>query len=471
MILSAIVLWLYTAYRAAHLSMTHDESHTFLSFLQQPVWPCFFSPICWETANNHLLNTWLMQLSVHWFGISEFFIRLPNVLSHGLYILFSILLVRSLNYSFWPALAVFALLNFNPYLLDFFSLARGYGLSAALFIGAIYFLQRYALAIGSPWQNLFSLYACGWLSIMSNFTALNFMFCVFGVQLLLAIYFLLKGRYTKNQILIHTVFPLVFALSLFMLLKLPIQILKEKGEFLYGASSAWDTLVILARDILYGQNYLGGKTEFILLVTVISSIIFTLYFLVRTFNKLIPISVWITSVFLIGIGAFLLMIIQHYFLQSSYLFNRKAILFIPPFALMLGSAFAFLQDRTKNLVSITVLLVLTWHLGRTMNTSFCREWWYDANTKTVMLELERISQQNSDTITLGTNWLFMPTAEFYRVTRQMSRIAPLVYDKAIQADGRFDYYYIDYPDWPLLQNNYQKIMEFASGSRMLVRKK
>ncbi|HQU61222.1 MAG TPA: hypothetical protein PLU64_18565, partial [Saprospiraceae bacterium] len=69
----------YTSYRAYALSLTHDESVSFLWFQHIDVLSCFFEKGCWPTANNHLLNTWAWQQSVKIFGISEWAIRLPNV--------------------------------------------------------------------------------------------------------------------------------------------------------------------------------------------------------------------------------------------------------------------------------------------------------------------------------------------------------------------------------------------------------
>ena len=72
-------LLVYVFWRAAALSMTHDEAHTYLAFHNVSVWSCFWSSDCWENANNHLLNTLLMQWSVTMFGPKEWAIRLPNV--------------------------------------------------------------------------------------------------------------------------------------------------------------------------------------------------------------------------------------------------------------------------------------------------------------------------------------------------------------------------------------------------------
>ena len=92
-----------------------------------------------ELANNHPLNTALVMLTTA-FSDDVFLIRLPNVVAGVLYLV-TAALVASKTTKPLLSLAVLAL---NPYLLEFFSLARGYGLAAALVMVALgrYFFGR-----------------------------------------------------------------------------------------------------------------------------------------------------------------------------------------------------------------------------------------------------------------------------------------------------------------------------------------
>src|SRR5665213_1523943 len=131
-----ILLFAYTISRAFLLSFTRDESFTYLEYVRKGI--LVLSHYNTTSANNHLLNTWLMELSSKIFGISEFSLRLPNVLAHTLFLIYSAKLVAKLN-SNLLIIGSFLILNLNPFLLDFFSLARGYGLSIALMMASLYY--------------------------------------------------------------------------------------------------------------------------------------------------------------------------------------------------------------------------------------------------------------------------------------------------------------------------------------------
>src|SRR4051812_47189516 len=85
LILPAILLFIYIILRAKFAALTWDEGHTFFEFVRNPNWiPKNYN---FMSANNHLLNTWLMKITVGLFGESEWALRLPNILSGGIFLL------------------------------------------------------------------------------------------------------------------------------------------------------------------------------------------------------------------------------------------------------------------------------------------------------------------------------------------------------------------------------------------------
>jgi hypothetical protein len=122
-----------SVYRAATYPLVHDEALSFAIFTWEPQWA--------GTANHHRLNTWAMEASARWFGVSELTLRLPNVLAHVVYLGCVLALLRRLG-SVAVQVCAFAAWALNPFVLDFFALARGYGLGLAAMAASLALLAR-----------------------------------------------------------------------------------------------------------------------------------------------------------------------------------------------------------------------------------------------------------------------------------------------------------------------------------------
>src|ERR1035437_6526820 len=158
-------LLFYVVYRAYYLSFTHDEALSFEIILGNKA----FS----ETANNHFLNTFLMSICYKFFGSSEFSLRLPNIFGFILYAFACFELLKNKN--IFIILVGISFLLLNPYLIDFFSLARGYGLALGFFMLSLLYLLKATQVetLNSFLKNasltmLFSVAAC-----FSNLTYIN----------------------------------------------------------------------------------------------------------------------------------------------------------------------------------------------------------------------------------------------------------------------------------------------------------
>src|SRR5665213_114914 len=102
-ILPAALLLAYTAIRAWKLSFTIDESTSFI-FYSLDSYRHIFNYTRLE-ANNHALNSALMKFFSSWLPLSELTLRLPGLLSHILYMVFTWLLFKDLKNT-WFRLAV-----------------------------------------------------------------------------------------------------------------------------------------------------------------------------------------------------------------------------------------------------------------------------------------------------------------------------------------------------------------------------
>ncbi len=164
---------IYEILRAAKVSLTFDEAATYLRHISSDL----LSVFNFTVATNHLLNTLLSRVFSFVGGESELVLRFPNLIGYGLYLFFSFLILKKLT-NRTVALGGFLLLNLNPYVLDYFSLSRGYGLSLGFLMGAVFFflsfLERSDNRTADELRHLYYSLLMASGAVLSNFALLNF---------------------------------------------------------------------------------------------------------------------------------------------------------------------------------------------------------------------------------------------------------------------------------------------------------
>ena len=467
----------YTSYRAATLSMTHDESASYNWFRDTNIFTCFYSKDCWYNANNHLLNTWGWQQTVRLLGVSEWTVRLPNLLAHLLYLLCSLAVVRSVADRFWVGLAGFAFINFNPYLLEFFGLARGYGLVAGLSMASMCAL--FVFLRNNRWPALLASYLLAALAALANFVALNYLASLWGAVFLLSLFRqgTSPGRIGfqwRRQLWMNAI-PLGISIILAALLYRPIRFLQETGDFdSYGTSSFAAAFRSVVENSLYGVNYFGENTisAFTLLyaVAVIPALVGAFWFFFRA-----PEQSWrqqYLATALLFLLSCLAMTAQHHLLGSNFLEGRKALLFITLSGLLFFFLLHGLAEEYFNtsLIGVLTFLLLGYHLSRAGNVEYSREWWYDKNTKEMALYLDSIVPPGRAPVSLGVADIFQPTASFYQKALELNSFADPQYHGEIYADGRYDFYFVSDHQIPQLEEKYTLEKSFEWGRSLLRRK-
>ncbi len=187
--LIASAFFVYEVLRAAMVSITFDEAATQMTYLSSG----FFAVFDLRSANNHFLYTFLARLFSIFGGSSELSLRLPSLLGYLLY-LGSSWAILNRFFGRFVALSGFLFLNLNPYVLDYFSLGRGYGLALGFEMAALYFflvfLDSRRPAKGDGNQALaMSLF----LALASALANLSFLNVLMGFWVLAVLYFLIKN--------------------------------------------------------------------------------------------------------------------------------------------------------------------------------------------------------------------------------------------------------------------------------------
>ncbi|HEY6159904.1 MAG TPA: glycosyltransferase family 39 protein, partial [Bacteroidia bacterium] len=249
MIVTGLFLFTYVLLRAYLLSFTWDEAYTYLYFVRDHAWlPYEFTTMA---ANDHLLNTWLMKCCAILFGNSEFSLRLPNVLFFLVYLYFSFRIAFCFSNPV-HRLCAFLLLCLNPYQLDFFGAARGYGMSFALLSGALYFTLTYFTRQRNVLRALAAL-LLSMLAVLANLSLLIFLLTLASIFALSII----RHHFSERRMLktIVQLFIVLAPVLVFVLRSLPyIFRLRDCGALFYGGEKDifTDTFLTLAHCTLYG---------------------------------------------------------------------------------------------------------------------------------------------------------------------------------------------------------------------------
>ena len=132
----------YTAIRMYNIPLTHDECVSYQQYSVHSTFQIITYTKVSTIPNNHILNTlFIKAINTLSFGSATWLLRFHIWLSYIMLFIFSVLIVKEMNIR-WLVVPAVVLLNFNPYMLEFFSLARGYGLAISCMLGSMYYFVR-----------------------------------------------------------------------------------------------------------------------------------------------------------------------------------------------------------------------------------------------------------------------------------------------------------------------------------------
>ncbi|MHC1703843.1 MAG: ArnT family glycosyltransferase [Tenuifilaceae bacterium] len=456
----SLMLLFYTGYRATVLSFTFDESLSFNYYV-----PLKFMEIIsysLPSSGNHMLNTLSMKFISNFIGSSEFLLRLPSLLSHVCYIIFTYLICKKISTPV-IALAGFIILNTNPCMLEFFSLARGYSMAIAFTVVSIYFLFLYSE--NNKLRNLILTLVFAGMAVLSSFTLLIYYVSLLMIINLYWIFsqnsFNIKEIINKNKPLLITTFFLV------VIIFEPIRKLIKYDQFLDGGTTSFwsDTVGSLISYSFFGQPYVDRISMYIEYFTAIGFLSMVIYFIYSFFlNKKQFFSNRFTIAFLLLILPIIVSISQHYILKSNYLINRMALFFIPLFFLPLIILINNLATSTlKKIIGSTVLFIIagafSFHTIKSYNTSYTLNWRFDADIKTMLSDLEVQKRiDNKTSVKLGIVWLFEPTVNFYRTTKKYDWLEKVA-DNNNFRNSYYDYYFLADSNLEYINNTKKNVIK------------
>lgn len=409
-------LWCYALIRANLLSFTHDESLSYTIFTGDA--PRIL------TSNHHHLNTWCMQWCNSLFGPSELSLRFGSLVAFALFLWGGLFLIKSASGKLvqWAGLA---LLLLNPFILDFFSLARGYSWAMAGAMGMLVSLHGLSASTGgraAPWLRIGFLSAA--LATLGNLASLNLVvayIAVVAVWMLRQKRFLPLLKWQWRDMATFAAFGTAFLFGLKEAFRL-----KESGEIYAGGRNGFmkDTIQSLVDCSLYSAPYAHGISRYgplILAGVGISIILWALYGWIQRGR---------TGFFTLA-GSLLLfsivcIVAQHAFLRTPLPTDRMATYLLVVFGATVFAALEQLNGSPAGKIMSGALgFVLTAHFFITANTTHCYMWNYDRNTKKAMQQLVSVRNVWGRQVKMASHGLFEPAVNYYRKTLHYDWLEPI----------------------------------------------
>ncbi|MBP9080736.1 MAG: hypothetical protein KBF80_10835 [Flavobacteriales bacterium] len=221
---AALGAFAFVVLRAFLVPVTHDEAMTFFLFVETKDFLPFHGG--WD-AGNHVLCTGLGWLAWKLAGFQLWALRLPSVLAFLLYAAYAWrwgLKLRTplVRWCLWAALLGM------PFLLDFFSLFRGYGLSMAFWSMALYELNAWLEKRGT--RTLMRTLTASACATFSGFSLLTLWAAVLAVLFLS----LWTRPATGKRRAMHTTLWLFLGLAPWAFAAAWLQELAAHGSLYYG---------------------------------------------------------------------------------------------------------------------------------------------------------------------------------------------------------------------------------------------
>ena len=493
-------LSLTSVYRAYTQSITHDEAVMFEWYLTGS-WGQVLNV---AHGNHHVVTDLLSKLAITLFGLSELTLRIPALLG-GLVYFYSVFRISEclLGVRFRFLLSV-ALLGLNPFVLDYFSLARGYGAALGCFFYALYQVVLYLAPPpeGEPPRRL--LHKGG--GALGVSIGCNAVMIFPGGALIASLLALLagdawmrkpepveaapadeksrgakKGRRRKSrhevprgprargwEAMIHFVFPAA-AVAGFILM-LPSRLIDiEEGNL--GPASLFEILEGLVRNsFFHSPTGFAGLASWFPAESAIR--ILTQFAVPVCVAGLIAAAVGIAfswtakgnlealpAIDRIGLllGAMLpvtlvLILVSRYVFLQPYPELRTAMYWIP----LLGLASMSLLDRFgrgSGIVTAVLVLCVVQFMTQ-FNTRYFAEWAYCAAGKDMMQIIRAGTESKRGVrVRIGATWQLEPVINFYRAAWRLDWIDPV---RRESPNNVYDYYVLLYGDTALVERLHLK---------------
>lgn len=405
----------YNAARAWLVAFTHDEAYTFNEYVRNSLWEIV--RINGSNSNNHVLNTLVIKAFYNVLGDHWFVLRLHCVILYGIYLFYGYKLLQHVK-SQILLICGFILLSANPFLFDFFSLARGYLPSLACTLVSLYFAIQY-IEFNKP-KSLWESLIISAIGVIFHLSFLNYFVPLCGLLLLYMLWPKnASGWQWKN--VFRKGWPVLLVLLLVVSYALPVSLwIKQLGEMdLAGKTGFWqDTVLSLLGFSFYNQPYTAGE-EFLKYVAAII-IMLLIFCAVLLLNNLRGRRFYepFTIVSILLLMMFLCIEAQHFIMNNPFPNGRLALYFMPLFVLLVVYGFDKLNHFYIGTIAGSILTIFSvFHFIQSINFTKTTNFTSDADTPQMLSFLYQTegNRKASDPVKLGSAWTDEPCINYYRI--------------------------------------------------------
>ena len=463
-ILLMVSAFIYACIRSSLLSITHDEALTYFISIK-PIVEILANNVLYP-ANNHFLNTLLIKFFTSVFGLSEFVVRIPALIGFGIYLSASYLLLRLFLRRIWLVLGS-ALMVLNPFMLDFFSCARGYSLALGFFMLALYVMFSISVD-GLNTKRFIYLLLFMFLCIASSLTFIipffAMLFIVFVIDL--KSWMSLRGKKdvscNREHIYVRVFTIFITGFILFNIVAMQFAKLENVHlHFLGGHEGLWyDTVGSLIKASLYGMEYASAITPFVFafVIAVLLISVFVIVFRTIKSRRLTPIDFYIILSFsMIGLCS-LAYLFVNFTLGTAFPRERTVLFMIPLFTLLwllvwsrLKTLKAYKVKHIINVFMVVVAVIIILHYMCCVNLTHFHNWKNDASTKDVMYYIYTATAGESieeKSMSVGITQFFEPSVNFYITKYDMYGFKEV--DRK-GFDAKSEFYYVCWTEKNLLE--------------------
>ncbi|MFI5185549.1 MAG: hypothetical protein ACHQF0_02425 [Chitinophagales bacterium] len=396
-IVIVLLLWCYIIYRAFFISITQDEAHTYL-LVKTNNWRQALG-----TTNTHWLNSFFIKLFLLLPGPDRLWkIRMLPVLSWIVYSYSTIRLSSSFK-SRWIGFVFFVVAIFNPFLIFYFSLARGYAPACAFIMLSLWLATKYIRANDMTPRNWFPVFFAASIATLFNFVTFYFfigLVCAFLLQLLVNKKF--------NTIFHSHARPLLFLISGTSIVTLGALFLIRSMDNLWFPGtrgiinslfgSMIQTLSYFDNNsISFYRSYYKEGVSFLLngeiqktyqAIGFVIALLFAVAFSYSTylFSRSKKLALGFLSLFLC-LAIILFNFLFHLLFKTPYLFERTTLILFPPLVVGLFcfidkmSKDLFWFKRTVNVLLSLVVVVFGFNYYKSFSLNYFPDWPVQTNTK------------------------------------------------------------------------------------------